>query len=249
MPNWCDNQTEIVFKSEVKQEEISNFINKFFTRNKEQEKIINLMELVPLQENGQWDYDLANQKWGSKWSPTVDYMNYDEKDRILNLDYLSAWSPINEAFKTIYENHSNIIESISTNYEENGMMFYGDFYVDKNGIEDNTYDLPSINIEEDEFKQLYDLIKYKNADIELPEQIIEDIQNSEDYNDFIKSMPLHKEIDLDDYDFDELWENYIYDSDIHFDLRNQMKQYSQDFDKYVNNAIIYHTHLKNKKSL
>lgn len=129
MPNWCDNRVKIVFDDK---ESVDNFIEKccYPSTITEGDYHLSFKKMVPLSDNGEWDYELALAKWGTKWEPTENetQFNYQEvvDDGWLELFFSTAWSPAEGIFLFL-RNEINL--EVSWFYDEPGMCLAG--YLEK----------------------------------------------------------------------------------------------------------------------
>jgi hypothetical protein len=78
-------------------------------------------EFVPLQESGEWDYELAIQKWGTKWEASDP--NFYRDGNTASGSFSSAWAPPIEFYKVLVE----LGFEVDANYHEPGMTFAGVF--------------------------------------------------------------------------------------------------------------------------
>lgn len=132
MPNWCCNK--VTFRHED-----STLIDKISEAFKSE----NLFEtFVPL---GEWDYDKAIDKWGTKWEVDGTQIRVSPYEIVLNFN--SAWAPPTE-FYTEMENQGFDVSAL---WFEPGMMFWGE-YSSLYGVEESEYssldDLPGYVVEE-----------------------------------------------------------------------------------------------------
>ena len=109
MPNWCDNSVKI-----------NGPIDKLYNMVKavEQDQLLN--HLVPI---GDWDYNVANTEWGTKWDISEGDVTANEDYTELSISFQTAWGPPTEAFET-YMSLNNDVE-ITNWYYEGGNDFCG----------------------------------------------------------------------------------------------------------------------------
>ena len=109
MPNWCDNSVRI-----------NGPIDKLYNMVKavEQDQLLN--HLVPI---GDWDYNVANTEWGTKWDISEGDVTANEDYTELSISFQTAWGPPTEAFET-YMSLNNDVE-ITNWYYEGGNDFCG----------------------------------------------------------------------------------------------------------------------------
>lgn len=139
MPNWCNNSIHVnVDFTEEKRKELTSFINELIEKGKED--IFNEF-VAPLGQ--EWDYNLACEKWGTKWDVSdfdIEIDINDLKDCTtvhFDIHYSTAWGPnipvSEELYKKLCEFGEVEYEHL---YDEPGMSFYGKF----DGVEDQYYD-------------------------------------------------------------------------------------------------------------
>lgn len=80
MPNWCQNQVKLTHKDPV----VISRIQTAFTEGRL------LEEFVPL---GEWDYNLAVEKWGTKWDVGGENEYFFVEEDTIVLCFDSAWAP------------------------------------------------------------------------------------------------------------------------------------------------------------
>lgn len=102
MPNWCENELEILVNENSKTT-ISDIKNKILdSKDKlDFEKIIPMPKDIYRGELGEKErkkygkknwYDWSIDNWGTKWNATTDYINIDD-DRI-SIRFSTAWAPL-----------------------------------------------------------------------------------------------------------------------------------------------------------
>ena len=191
MPNWCHNLATFTCPSKDIYDKLllsiqnDSWFETFAPLCLDKEEF----------ENG-WEYHVAIEKWGTKWSPCdVEILVTDEEELRLEVSCNTAWSPPTGVYKIMNKEFNIVIEA---NYEELGCEFFGRCFYENGKEVDDIYDLPS-NLEE-----LNELRKIIGSDLDdymtsTWEQLIEDWQNenedSEDAND--------EEDDYDEEDEDE----------------------------------------------
>ena len=126
MPNWCENRVSIYCGDK---DLLQEFVNTFMPKG-----YFDFHAIVPLglgmNDDGEqaWDYNLAVEKWGTKW-PLAD----EDKDRFsvygdcIDADFDTAWSPPVGIYNAIdsWFVERNADYSISWFYDEPGMQFAG----------------------------------------------------------------------------------------------------------------------------
>lgn len=111
IPNWCANSLTVTHSDPA-------MLDRFMTAS----AAGNLFaEFVPLQESGEWDYELAVQKWGTKWEANDSDFNRDG-DSIYGV-FDTAWSPPIEFYQALVE----LGFEVDADYHEPGMTFAGVF--------------------------------------------------------------------------------------------------------------------------
>lgn len=116
MPNWCENR--VVITGDVK----------VLTAVKEAADRGGLLEhLAPI---GEYDYDVANNTWNTKWEVDVQHVSLfpdgyeDGKTAVLHLGFDSAWSPPTGAYDI---GSDKLGISIEASYYEPGIGYIGEY--------------------------------------------------------------------------------------------------------------------------
>lgn len=123
MPNWCSNRLEIRGKN------LKEIKDKFQSKNNKDQEI-SFMEIIPLNEEKEWGYDLAIEKWGTKWEPQTTSVDYDED--FLDYQFLTAWSPPTKIFDKLIELFPE--NAFKLSFEEPGCDFSGKYYYDPKNL-------------------------------------------------------------------------------------------------------------------
>jgi hypothetical protein len=111
MPNWCANSLTVSHSDPA-------MLDRFMTASAAD----NLFgEFVPLQESGEWDYELAVQKWGTKWEASDANFNRDG-DSVSGV-FDTAWAPPIGFYQALVE----LGFEVDADYHEPGMTFAGVF--------------------------------------------------------------------------------------------------------------------------
>jgi len=109
MPNWCYNNVDITATTE----EGKALLYRVSTA----EAADGFFEMFrPI---GEWDYNVALEKWGTKWD--VEVMDVDFDGTTLSTSFDSAWSPPVALYEYLVEQGFEV----SGNYYEPGMDFAG----------------------------------------------------------------------------------------------------------------------------
>ena len=140
MPNWCHNYASITCPTKEIYDKLNNAISsyKWFET------------FAPLQIDNEtderdWDYHIAINTWGTKWSPSeIEINNTCDENYIIELTFYSAWSPPIGVYKIMNKNFDINIHAF---YEESGCEFFGRYCVSKEEEIDDVFDMPS-NLEE-----------------------------------------------------------------------------------------------------
>jgi hypothetical protein len=111
MPNWCDNSLTVSHSDPAM---LDRFMAAVAADNL-------FGEFVPLQESGEWDYELAVKKWGTKWEASDP--NFDRDGNTVSGLFSSAWSPPIEFYQALVE----LGFEVDANYHEPGLTFAGVF--------------------------------------------------------------------------------------------------------------------------
>jgi hypothetical protein len=133
MPNWCGNSL-YVYGPEEDVRAFAKGILSVTMDNRQVVKEVSLCKSYAPLSSGDWDYDVANEEWGSKWGDCETYVGevsaYGDGEAAVDVSYQTAWGPNNEALYTISKRWPTL--TFESAYEEPGMMFRGNFNV-KNG--------------------------------------------------------------------------------------------------------------------
>lgn len=126
MPNWCSNSLSITHDDPAQVERFAQAA-----------RAGNLFaEFVPLNEKGEWDYDAAVEKWGTKWDISAQDVIVSGND--LMLDFQTAWAPP----ISFYDALVKMGFSIDATYIEESSCFAGAF---TNEFEDEYYEYDFTN--------------------------------------------------------------------------------------------------------
>jgi len=82
-------------------------------------------EFVPLNETGEWDYDAAVNKWGTKWDISSDSDFYSNGDSVDGY-FETAWSPPIEFYDAIVDQGF----TVDALFHEPGMTFAGTYHTE-----------------------------------------------------------------------------------------------------------------------
>ena len=127
MPNWCSNTLMVTHKDTAMIDRVENAVNAG--------KL--LEEFAPL---GEWDYNLAVEKWGTKWDIN-DGDVIDRNENTITVGFMTAWSPpinfYDELLAQGFEVHAE--------YFEPGVCFVGK-YIDG---EDEEYSFETADLLEE----------------------------------------------------------------------------------------------------
>lgn len=100
MPNWAECRLWV----DGPADDVSNFFGKLIVEDEDGELMLDYGILVPLNEEGTWDYALANQLWGTKWQGSNVNQSGD------NCVYFnSPWSGPDEYVRTVSEMYPNLL--------------------------------------------------------------------------------------------------------------------------------------------
>jgi hypothetical protein len=111
IPNWCANSLTVSHSDPAM---LDRFMAAVAADNL-------FGEFVPLQESGEWDYELAIKKWGTKWEASDP--NFDRDGNTVSGSFSSAWAPPIEFYQALVE----LGFEVDANYHEPGMSFAGVF--------------------------------------------------------------------------------------------------------------------------
>ena len=127
MPNWCSNTMMVTHKNTAMIDRVENAVNAGCL----------LEEFAPL---GEWQYDVAVEKWGTKWDIN-DGDVIDRNENTITVGFMTAWSPpinfYDELLAQGFEVHAE--------YFEPGVCFVGK-YIDG---EDEEYSFESADLLEE----------------------------------------------------------------------------------------------------
>ena len=157
MPNWCYNNVDITATTEEGKDLLDRI-----SRAETADGFFELFRPI-----GEWDYNTALEKWGTKWD--VDPTDVDYDGTTLSSSFDSAWSPP----VALYEYLVAQGFEVSANFYEPGMDFAGewvngdDFYLE--GVADLArQDEDSIG------KREYDILEQWNIFEEVAEMDAEE---------------------------------------------------------------------------
>lgn len=111
MPNWCENRVRI-----------DGPVDKIYNMAKaiEEERLLEYM--VPLKKDGGYGTS-ATEHWGTKWDICEPYMEHTVEDGVIEVSFMSAWSPPIEAFDTYLSQNEDV--TIEHFYYEPGNAYTG----------------------------------------------------------------------------------------------------------------------------
>jgi hypothetical protein len=140
MPNWCHNLATFTCPSKEIYDKLllsiqnDNWFETFAPLGLDKDEF----------ENG-WEYDVAIEKWGTKWSPCdLEILTTDEEKMIIEISCNTAWSPPQGVYKTMNKVFDIVTDAV---YEELGSEFFGRCFYENEEEVDNCYEIPS-NLEE-----------------------------------------------------------------------------------------------------
>lgn len=143
MPNWCYNSLTVSHSDPA---QIERFIKAAAEGNL-------FAEFVPLNENNEWDYNSAVEKWGTKWDiHESDFSSLDPNQCSGSFD--TAWAPPVEFYNHIVE-QGFTVDAI---YHEPGMEFAG-IYSTETGDETFNYDFSDPNWRDDYPEELVEWLE------------------------------------------------------------------------------------------
>ena len=120
MPNWCYNNVDITATTEEHKDLLDRI-----SRAETADGFFELFRPI-----GEWDYNTALEKWGTKWD--VEPMDVDFDGTTMSTSFDSAWSPPIALYEYLVEQGFEV----SANYYEPGLDFAGewvdgdDFYLE-----------------------------------------------------------------------------------------------------------------------
>ena len=127
MPNWCSNTLMVTHKNTAMIDRVENAVNAG--------KL--LEEFSPL---GEWEYNAAVEKWGTKWDINSGDV-IDRNENTITVSFMTAWSPpinfYDELLAQGFEVHAE--------YFEPGVCFVGK-YIDG---EDEEYSFETADLLEE----------------------------------------------------------------------------------------------------
>jgi hypothetical protein len=125
MPNWCYNNVDITATTE-EHKALLDRVNRAETAD-------GFFEMFrPI---GEWDYNTALEKWGTKWD--VDPMDVDFDGTTMSTTFDSAWSPPVALYAYLVEQGFEV----SANFYEPGMDFAGRWVDGEEFVLENVSDL------------------------------------------------------------------------------------------------------------
>lgn len=113
IPNWCYNTVTVSHEDPA---QIQRFVNAA-----KQGRLF--YEFVPLNENGEWEYDKAVDMWGTKWDISETDFEVSSDGQSANGYFDTAWAPP----IAFYEALTEMGFEIDALYREEGMQFIGVF--------------------------------------------------------------------------------------------------------------------------
>jgi len=120
MPNWCYNNVDITAATDEQKDLLDRV-----SRAEAADGFFAMFRPI-----GEWDYNVALEKWGTKWD--VEVMDVDFDGTTLSTSFDSAWSPPVALYEYLVEQGFEV----SANYYEPGMDYAGewtdgdDFYLE-----------------------------------------------------------------------------------------------------------------------
>lgn len=121
MPNWCYNTLELRL--------LNKDIRDAFKLSLENEVLFSFLCPLDLgyEEDGKpkWDYDIALNKWGTKWDVSSLHYTYDDVEETFYLNFDTAWNPPEAFYYSLMENDD--VDFIRATYNEGGMEFIGQY--------------------------------------------------------------------------------------------------------------------------
>ena len=134
MPNWCYNTLEFrllnvdiydLLKASLDNEVLFQFLCPLDLGYDEDGKPI-------------WNYDVANNKWGTKWDVSHMQYSYMVTDNTFSMSFDTAWGPPEAFYYSLMENDD--VDFIKATYIEGGMEFLGSYTNDCGTIINDQYD-------------------------------------------------------------------------------------------------------------
>ena len=117
MPNWCENEWEILADDEEQAEEIAELLK---AGPENAGDGVTFEKLIPLPEQG-WEYDWAVRTWGTKWDASDGII--EVLGETVMISFYSAWGPPEGVANELRERYPDV--SMSMFYREPGMQFAG----------------------------------------------------------------------------------------------------------------------------
>ena len=120
MPNWCYNNVDITAATDEQKDLLDRV-----SRAEAADGFFAMFRPI-----GEWDYNVALEKWGTKWD--VEPMDVDFDGTTMSTSFDSAWSPPVALYEYLVEQGFEV----SANYYEPGMDYAGewtdgdDFYLE-----------------------------------------------------------------------------------------------------------------------
>jgi hypothetical protein len=136
MPNWCLNSVDIIGPST----NMARFEADITDNNGDVKDLFETISPI-----GEWDYDVAVEKWGTKWDVQAFIPfspNYDSDYTRMRMTFDTAWSPPVQAFQRGSRAYTDL--KFGMTWYEPGMCFFGGVII-QDGILSNEFDndLPS----------------------------------------------------------------------------------------------------------
>lgn len=224
MPNYCENDLNIIGSKEV----IAKFIEKYMEVDlmgplKNTHGVFNSYAIMhsldfekikptPLKEDGEpidnwYIWRLAN--WGTKWNcdgTAMSIKDYDKNNLILSMAFTTAWTPPHELMQYLSNIEPEI--KIQLKYYEPGCCFAGEYeyqkgeitlndYVEYQECQDNTeYYAYLFEHGLESMDSVYDYIGDKIEDEDKGDKIYNDIVEAIDKEDYVKAGDIYQKVVL-----------------------------------------------------
>ena len=145
MPNWCENEIEILVNENSKTT-ISDIKRKILNLEEDEldfDKIIPMPKDIYRGELGEKErkkygkknwYDWSIDNWGTKWNATTDYIDIDD-DRI-SIRFSTAWAPPLPIIKKLHEMFDKDEVTIIGHYVEESWDYAGVYHREAMGYDD-----------------------------------------------------------------------------------------------------------------
>jgi hypothetical protein len=124
MPNWCNNVTTLQFKESYEAKNFYDIVKG--NMNSKEPVVFGILRPRPADQEQNWyDWNILN--WGTKWEPTVDWIDLETDNQVFMV-FDTAWGPPLQWYQYIEEQYGI---KVNATYLEWSMCFCGIWDWDK----------------------------------------------------------------------------------------------------------------------